>query len=100
MYHGTNTPEVIMNLISPASPLSVNSLTSGWYGSNFKSMIFDLIKQNGALAVKLLLGECYRNLLMGSQHWVWRHQAITWDNVAADLCQSMASLGNNELNEF
>ena len=47
--------------------------------------------------------ECYRTLLMISQHWFrkWlgavRQQAITWTTVDQDLQRHMVSLGPNEL---
>ena len=49
------------------------------------------------------IGECYRTLLMKSQHWfVWwlgaiRKQAITWANVDPDLCHHFSSPGHKEI---
>ena len=48
-----------------------------------------------ALLLKLLWWECRRTPLMISQY-IWQH-VITWTNTDPNLCNHMASLGNNEL---
>ena len=52
-------------------PTMLNSLAPGRCESHFKAMISISLYRivAWALALKLLLGECHRTLLMRSQHW-------------------------------
>ena len=82
----------------------VNSLASGRYGSDLKTMIFICIIQNGSLSTpyEIALRWMLKNLTKRSQHrlryWLGaiRQQAITCTNVDPDLCCHMASLGHIE----
>ena len=67
----------------------------------FSILLYWLVFAN--LLMIMSSDECYRTLLMISQHWFrqWlgaiRQQAITWTSVDQDLHRHMASLGPNEL---
>ena len=82
-----------------AWPLMVNSFTPGRCSSNFKSIIFKLIKQKSSF------GKCCEIALEVNvtkprqREWLvaWRQQAIAWVNFDLDLCPRMASLARNEL---
>ena len=75
----------------------INSLATGRSGSRCKSIIFKFIIQNSSLGTNCKIGLKWmpQNTWDGKSTLVqviaWWQQAITWANIAPDLCHYMAS---------